>query len=122
MRSAVSEICEEAGEVRLALLSPAEAGDFAAEILRLNAAIDRLREVQTHVEMAPPVEHERAELQRDLRALREDVARLAKIAGHGEAFWRGWARMIGLDSGGYTPLGLPAELGDRPAVATRVLG
>src|SRR6478736_4084700 len=108
-RSAVSEVRAQAGEVRLALLNPAEAGDFAAEILKLNAAIDRLREVKEHVEVARPCSEERIALETDLQALREDLARLAMLSGHGEAFWRGWARMMGLDTSGYTHAGHPAS-------------
>lgn len=108
MRSAVSDVREQAGEVRSALLNPVEAGDFAAEILRLNAAIDRLRAFQAELDGKPPVGEERAALHRDLKALKTDLARLATLAGHGEAFWRGWGRLLGLE-GGYTQAGLPAS-------------
>lgn len=128
MRSAVTEVREQVGEVRalaeevrMALLSPAEAGDFAAEILKLNAAIDSVREIKQQVEGARPGSEERVALEAALRALREDLARLARLAGHGEAFWRGWARMMGLDTGGYTVTGEPASLGSGPVAATTVV-
>jgi hypothetical protein len=121
MRSPVREIRGQAGEVRLALLNPAEAGDFAAELLKLSAAIDQLQEVKFQVEVARPGSEERVALETDLRALREDLARLARLSGHGEAFWRGWARMMGLDTSGYTQAGLPASLSAGPATATTVV-
>jgi hypothetical protein len=118
MPSTIPEVRAEADEVRAALLNPAEAGDFAAELLRLNAAIDRLRQVKVQMEGAPPVADERAELERDLLALKEELARLANLAGHGEAFWRGWGRLLGLDTGGYTEMGLPESInaGKSPSI------
>jgi hypothetical protein len=127
-RSAVSEVRAQAGEVRalagevrMGLLNPAEAGDFAAEILKLNAAIDRLREVKEHVAVVRPGSEERIALETDLRALREDLARLAMLSGYGEAFWRGWARIMGLDTSGYTHAGHPASLSAEPAAVTTVV-
>jgi hypothetical protein len=122
MPSPVSEAREQACDVRLALLNPAAEGDFAAEILKLNLAIDRLREVKLQIGQARPGSEERAVLEQDLRALRNDLDRLGRLAGHGEAFWRGWARVLGLDTSGYTPAGLPVSLSAEQAARTVAKG
>src|SRR5262245_4063849 len=110
MPFSIDEVRAQAGEVRAALLVPLEAGDFAAEILRLNSAIDQLALVKSQVEVGSLAGDERVRLEADLRALKVDLARLAALTGHGEAFWRSWGSMLGLDACGYTRAGLPQGL------------
>jgi hypothetical protein len=46
-----------------------------------------------------------AELRRDLKSLRQELNAVNKLIEHGAAFWRGWARLLGSATSGYTPSG-----------------
>jgi hypothetical protein len=45
----------------------------------------------------------------EIAALRAELQQLQHLVRHGEEFWRGWARVLGLDTG-YTPGGGPGAM------------
>lgn len=60
-------------------------------------------------------------LRRQLETLDQELRRAARLGANAAAFWQGWARLLGLDTG-YTPAGVtaPAELDAAgPAPAAR---
>jgi hypothetical protein len=99
MPATIEEIRKRVDAARRALLEPTP--DFAQAIPALTRAIDDMQALQSVP--APTGEWERAVWKRDLSQLRQEIARVAALAEHGETFMRGWRQMLG--TGTYSPTG-----------------
>jgi hypothetical protein len=75
-------------------------GDLAAQIQAFDAAVGRMASFQQDWRTASPEE---------FAALRGEMRALEHLVHHGDEFLRGWARMLGLDTG-YTATGLPGGM------------
>jgi Lon protease-like protein len=115
---APDEIRRQVTAVRAGLTGAGEP-DFAAQIQALEAAAAQLQALARRWAEAPPGETERAELRAEISALETELRRLARLVEAGDEFWRGWARLLGLDTG-YTPAGIAAPLLAPGAAARRL--
>jgi hypothetical protein len=106
--SATHEIRGRLAGVRAALTGGAQP-DFAAQMGVLAAAAAQLQDLARGWQQAPPAGPERAAVRAELEALEAELGRLKHLVDAGEEFWRGWARMLGLDTG-YTAAGVEAPL------------
>lgn len=105
-RSDIRKIRNDVSGMRAALTSP-DPGEIAAQMVGLEAAVRQLGEWERSG--APESPEERALLRAELEALSAELKRTERLIQNGDEFWRGWARLIGMDTG-YTPSGLPGML------------
>ena len=102
-RSDIRKIREDVSGMRTALTAP-DPGEIAAQMVGLEAALRQLRDWRGSD--APENPEDRALLRAELEALSSELKRTERLIQSGDEFWRGWARLIGMDTG-YTPSGLP---------------
>lgn len=100
--SSIAEVRETLGKTRAALV---ESTDLPGQILALEAAVAQLREVQQFGDLAAEAE--------EIGLLREEVQRVQALVRHGEEFWQGWARLLGMDTG-YAPTGCAPAMAPAP--------
>jgi hypothetical protein len=105
-RSDIRKIREDMSGVRVALTAP-DPGEIAAQMVGLESAVRQMSEWAGKGGPADP--EERALLRAELEALQGELRGTERLIENGEEFWRGWARLLGMDTG-YTPSGLPGVL------------
>ena len=103
-RSDIRKIRDDVSGMCAALTAP-DPGEIAAQLVGLEAALRQMDAWQATC--GEPTEEDRELLRAELEALRQDLKRTELLVRNGEEFWRGWARLLGMDTG-YTPSGMPA--------------
>lgn len=104
-RSEIQHVREEVAGMCDALTSP-DPGEIAAQLVGLDQALRQLSAWQNGAEFN---EEDRGVLRAELEALQADLQRTERLVRNGEDFWRGWARLLGMDTG-YTPSGMPGVI------------
>jgi hypothetical protein len=89
--------------VRAALQSPWPE-ELGRGIPRLNEAIVCLEALE------PGRDPRKADLAQELSALRFELGVVRRLVAGGAEFYRGWARILAMAAGSYTPTGDPAPL------------
>ena len=110
-RSDIRRIRDDVSGVCAALTAP-DPGEIAAQMVGLEAAVRQLSDWERGGVQGGEVhigEEERALLRTELEALRLDLKRTEHLIRNGDEFWRGWARLLGMDTG-YTPSGMPGVI------------
>jgi hypothetical protein len=104
--AAIAGVTEAARGLRAALTARTDS-NLTTGILALDAAVGRLSTWEQEWHAAPPTGlDQRAQIHADIEALRRELRALEPVVRHGEEFLRGWARILGLDTG-YTANGMP---------------
>jgi hypothetical protein len=104
----IREAREHIAALRTALLSPALSPDeLLACIPGLSDAAARLSSVEQLLRAEPATPIDAA---RDLKLLKGELKATASLIQHGAEFHRGWARLLGAASAGYTASGDAAPL------------
>ena len=107
-RSDIRKIRDDVSGMRAALTAP-DPEEIAAQMVGLEAAVRQLSEWERTGADADGCDAEsRALLRAEFEALRLDLKRTERLVRNGDEFWRGWARLLGMDTG-YTPGGMPVE-------------
>ena len=105
MRSNLNLARTRIGQLRGALLSPSpEEIERCLPGLVEAAACLGLIQQQLGLEAPDP------ELGRELKALKNDLSAVNKLIEHGAEFYRGWAKLLGSATSGYTPTGDAAPI------------
>ena len=114
----VTKVMADLDAVRQALLSP--------ELTRIDDCLPRLEQAAAEFlalrdgwREVPSQAPDHVRLRRDLRTVRQDLARLAGLAHSGARFYSGLARLLGAAGGGYTPRGEAAPLRPRASILVR---
>lgn len=101
MRSSVETIRKHIEALRLALLAPSPEG-IEQCLPALADAAGSLISIQRELISAGRGD---SEFERELKALKKDLAAVHKLIEYSAAFWNQWARLLGSMAGGYTPSG-----------------
>ncbi len=104
--SDIRKIRDDVSGVCAALTTP-DPGEIAAQMVGLDAAVRQLSEWERSG--VQDGEEERGLLRAELEALQSELRRTEHLIRNGDEFWRGWARLLGMDTG-YTPSGLPGVI------------
>jgi hypothetical protein len=104
--SDIRKIRDDVSGVCAALTAP-DPGEIAAQMVGLEAAVRQLSEWERCG--VQDAQEENALLRAELEALQQDLQRTERLIRSGDEFWRGWARLLGMDTG-YTPSGMPGVI------------
>lgn len=95
--------------LRVALQSPVQE-DVASSLPCIEEALSCLQAIQQRLADQKLPEGVRAGLEKELRALSQELDIAQRLVVHGKAFCESWGRMLAAQAGGYVSTGDPAPL------------
>ncbi len=124
LEASVRSVREEVATLRQALLRP-DAAPLEQSLPGLEEAVRSLQDVATALaagEAGMPVA-DRLRLRDEVARLQADLQGVARLTSRGAEFWRGWARLLGLDAtvdASYTPRGAAGKVQAGTPQAARI--
>jgi len=97
------------GAMRTAMLGT-DSEQINENLLNLQEAFQTIQALEEGWQNSPPSEPVRAAFRSQLQELRTNLCALGRLAEHGEALHKNWAKLLAMVSGGYTAEGDAAPL------------